>query len=450
MARLRAFTMPKWGIEMIEGVVGEWSVKPGQSFDKGDLIALIESDKITNEVDAEESGFVARLVAKVGDTHPVGALLAVFADDAATDAEVDAFVAAFKAPSNTGLAGGATLAAPAPSAAPAPKAAVISADANISPAARSLAERTGIDISAIVGSGRNGRITLQDVEQGARPAVAVGSGRAVEITPPETIAFASPLAVRLAQKFGVNLSTLQGTGLRGRISKLDVLAVAKPMSSATAVTKLSPMRKAIARRLTKAKTEIPHIYLRNSVRVDALLSLRERRGKAESVTDYLVRAVALALKQHPAINTQFVDDEILTFANADVSVAVATDKGLLTPIVFAADTKSVADISKELKELAAAARTGKLKADAFEGGSFSVTNLGMYGVESFDAIINPPQTAILAVGSAVRRPVETNYALSFATVIDLTLSCDHRVIDGAAGAQFLATLKSLIESPEHL
>jgi len=211
------------------------------------------------------------------------------------------------------------------------------------------------------------------------------------------------------------------------------------------------MRKAIARALSHSKSTIPHFYLRAKIRIDAVLALRAQAkaavGEAPSINDYVVRACALALMRHRDVNIQVHGDEIHRFGSADIAVAVATDKGLITPIVRGADRLSVAAISREIKALAATARAGKLQADAFQGGSFSVSNLGMFGIDQFDAIINPPQGAILAVGAATRQPIEIGNALAFATIVEMSLSCDHRAIDGAVGAEFMRTLKQLIEEP---
>lgn len=492
MANLRAFAMPKWGIEMTEGVVAEWMVAEGQPFKKGDTLALIETDKITNEVEAEADGMFPRLIAETGGTYQVGELIAVLtgADEQPSAAEVESFVAGFK-PADAKPASKAGTATPAPAAkaAPAPATAVaappavaaihIDADANISPAARAFAVEHGVDISGISGSGPKGRITLQDVHQAQLPAVSAGGGEAVDIAPIGNALgdiYASPLAKRLAVQHDVDLSKLSGTGPRGRICKADVLAqvkpeaapalasvaqaaapamvFARPAEGTSEIIKMSPMRKAIAKSLSYSKSTIPHFYLRSQVRIDAILGLRAQAkaatGEAPSINDYIVRACALALAQHADVNVQVHGDEIHRFGSADISVAVATDKGLITPIVKGADRLSVAAISRNIKELAEKARTGKLAAEEFQGGSFSISNLGMFGIHQFDAIINPPQGAILAVGAGTRQPIEIGNALGFATIVEMSLSCDHRAIDGAVGADFMRTLKQLIEDPKLL
>jgi pyruvate dehydrogenase E2 component (dihydrolipoamide acetyltransferase) len=273
--------------------------------------------------------------------------------------------------------------------------------------------------------------------------------------------FASPLAMRLALQHGIDLSKLTGTGPRGRIRKADVAeriednsAVVLSAPPPVEIRRMSQMRKAIAKQLTLSKTSIPHFYLRCEVRVDALqatrLGLKQSTGTAPSLNSYILRACALALAQSPDVNVQVHGDDIHRFAHADISVATATDRGLLTPVLRAAETKSVAQIATEVQVLATRAREGKLQLSDIEGGSFSVSNLGMFGIDQFDAIINPPQGAILAVGAVRRVPVEASHSLCFATVMSLSLSCDHRAIDGAVGARFIQVLRNLLEQPEKM
>ena len=463
---LKAFTMPKWGIEMSEGMIGSWSVEEGKPFARGEIIALIETDKITNEVEAEADGKFVRIIAREGDTLPVGALLAVYGDDEPA-AEVDAFVEAFR-PADSRMAAADTedmiaeAAAetlvppepqpePQPQPAPAPAAAPIPDTLAISPAARARAEQARLDVAAVAGSGRGGRIMLQDVEQALRvaaepslkgpyPLSAAGAG------------FASPMARRLAARHGVDLGGLPGTGPRGRISKDDVLVAAGPAAASgeVKILAMSPMRKAIARRLTEAKQTIPHFYLRRRVRADRLLAARLAAGKRASVNDYLVRAVALALREVPAVNIQVHGTDIHRLPHADIAIAVATDKGLLTPVLRSADKLSLNEVAEATTDLAARARASKLKQEEIDGGSFSISNLGPFGIEQFDAIINPPQGAILAVGAARPEPVDDDGAIRIVPVLHLSLSCDHRAIDGADGARFLAALAALIEQPERL
>jgi pyruvate dehydrogenase E2 component (dihydrolipoamide acetyltransferase) len=463
MARLKAFTMPKWGIEMSEGTIAEWMVAENQPFAKGTVLTLIETDKITNEVEAEADGRFVRLIAEAGQTYPVGALLAVLSDGGEADpAEIDALVAGFK-PVDAGFApdGDET-----PAAAPEPVAPVAAASAipdgiAISPVARDKAVAAGLDVAGLAGSGRGGRITAQDVDRAIAPPAAptlVG----VLPTPPATTVFATPMARRVAAIHAVALEGIAGSGPRGRVRKADVLAavpvpapaelsVAAPVPSASGaveIVAMSSMRRTIARRLTEAKQQIPHFYVRRRVRADRLLALRAAvQGQRPSVNDYLVRACALALMEVPQVNIQVHGQEIHRFADADVAVAVATEKGLVTPIVRAADRLSVAEISAVMAGLAQRARAGKLKPEEFSGGSFSLSNLGGFGVEQFDAIINPPQGAILAVGTARPEPIDDDGAIRIVPVLHLSLSCDHRAIDGADGGRFLAALAGLIENP---
>lgn len=497
MSTLRAFTMPKWGIEMTEGTLAEWNIREGERVTRGQVIAQIETDKIVNEVQAESDVTFVRLLATPGEVYPVGALLAVTANEAAPKSAIDEFVRTFRGPDGQPVEDKAAATAAAPAAATATPPATTPAAATaaspttvtaattardsgggapatrtapppvpgvaISAGAHQLAQRLHLDVARITGTGRRGRVTYQDVEQASKPARKVGGGTAVSIAVQSAALdahYASPLAKRLSVEHGVDLSTLRGTGPRGRISRADVAAAAgigadlRPAAGAFEVVRMSATRRSIARQLTLSKSTIPHFYLRTQVNLDALLGLRADKkrstGSGPSVNDYFIRATALALMQVPDINVQVHGDEIHRFRNADISVAVAAEKGLITPVIRAAQTKSVQAISEELREVIGRARAGKLRTGEIEGGSFTVSNLGMFGVDQFDAIINPPQGAILAIGAAAPRPMERGGGLTVATTAQLSLSCDHRAIDGAVGAGFLAALRGLLEAPQQL
>lgn len=476
MTRLRALTMPKWGIEMTEGNLAEWKIRPGDSVRKGQIIAVVETDKIANDIECEYDAVVARILAAEGKTYPVGAPLAVLADEAVAEPEVDKFVSQFgaggwtAAPDPAAAAGAAPVKATA-AGAPERPAATIPARTAISSAAQRLALQRGVDVTAIRGSGPRWRITYQDVDQASKPAVQRAPSGPVSIEPTTHHldgVFASAYAKRLAVRHSVDLSRITGTGDGGRISRQDVAQVigdAPAVNRTDAaqspepqqqprIVRMTPMRKAIARQLTLAKSTIPHFYLRATVRIDALLALRARANQANpdaaTLNDYFLRGAALALREVPDVNVQVHEDAIHQFPHADIAFAVATDKGLTAPIIRSADSKSLAVIAEESRLLAERARDGKLRAADLEGGTFTVTNLGMFGIDQFDAIINPPQGAILAIGAARRQMVPGDHAWEQATAVMLSLSCDHRAIDGAVGARFMGALRALIEDPGRL
>lgn len=476
MTKLTPFTMPKWGIEMAEGTIADWMVAENAPFERGTVLTLVETDKITNEIEAEKDGRFVRILAEAGQTYPVGALLAVLSDGGeASAAEIEAVIAAFR-PSESGF-GPEGEDAPTPSSEPAAPAAAVAAlpvpdGLSVSPAALAEAQRLGVDLSTVSGSGRQGRIFAQDVHQVARPEAKpqlVG----VFAATPESPVLSTPVARRLGALHGLDLATVKGTGARGKVRRDDVLAIVqqsapveapapapapavaqtapRPSGDKVEVLPMSSMRRTIARRLTEAKQQIPHFYVRRRVRADRLLALRASLGADRpSVNDFIVKAAALALMEVPAVNVQVHGNEIHRFGAADIAVAVATEKGLVTPIVFAADDLSVAAIGAAMKSLAQRARSGKLKPEEFTGGSFSLSNLGGFGVEQFDAIINPPQGAILAVGTARPEPIDDDGAIRIVPVLHLSLSCDHRAIDGADGGRFMAALANLIENPHLL
>ena len=410
-------TMPKWGIEMQQGTITEWHAAPGGALAKGAPLLDVETEKIVNSVEAPVAGTLRRIVAETGSTEVVGALIAVFADAAVPDAEIDAFITGFK-PADASFDHADAPAVPAAPAAAAPALdAAAEGEARISPIARRIAERLGVDITQVKGTGRNGRVSKEDVEAYAA-SIGVQAG-------------ATPVAAPVVASTAAAAATGEGV-------------VREKMTS---------MRATIARRLLESKQGIPHYRLAADVDLTALLARRaalRAAGTEVSVNDLLVRACALTLVKHPAVNAQLQGDEVHKFPHADIAVAVATDGGLVTPIVRSADTKSAAQIGAETGDLATRARSGKLTREEITGGTFTLSNLGMFGIDRFDAIINPPQVAILAVGAGADRVIARGGGVVVAKVATLTLSCDHRVVDGAIGAQFLQALRQTIESADAL
>ncbi len=395
MSRIQPVAMPKMGIEMIEGTIAGWRKQPGDVLAQGDEVVEIESDKIINVWESPVAGVLRRQLAADGDVLKVGALIGVIAGAEVPEADIDAFIAAFVGPS-------AAPAAAAPVAAPAPVVARAAPESGggdeagrrVSPVVRRLAEELGVDLDTVQGSGRNGRITTEDVER----AVSAGGAAATSAAP--DVGF-------------------------------EVIA-------------LSPTRRTIGKRLSEAKQQIPHFYLETEYAIDGLLAHRERLnaagGTRVSVNDLVVWCVARALLREPRVNINFVDGAIHQFAHAHVAVAIATDEGLYAATIRNADTLAPAGIAEAGAALADRARRGALRQEDITGGSFTVSNLGMFGVTRFVAIINPPMGAILALGKAEARPVVREGQIAIATILSATLSCDHRVIDGAVGAQFLKVL----------
>ena len=426
--------MPALSPTMTEGNLAKWLKAEGEAVKPGDVIAEIETDKATMEVEAIDEGTLGKILVPAGAqaikvNEPIALLLTEGEDAGALAAEAAPAPAAppAKAPAAAPPVAAPPAAAPAsPAASPpaaAPAAAAPAAAATerrfASPLARRMAAAAGLDLAAVGGSGPNGRIVKSDIEAAlargpaARPVAAPSAAAA-------TTAPAAPSAVGLP-----------------------------PFTEVPN----SQTRKVIARRLGESKRDAPHFYLSIDCEIDQLLKIRqELNGRAGdkyklSVNDFVIRASALALKQVPAANASWTDTAIRLYHLADVSVAVATPGGLITPIIRGADAKGLAAISNEMKELAGRARDGKLKPEEYQGGTFSVSNLGMYGIKSFAAVINPPQGAILAVGAGEQRPVVKEGALAIATVMTCTLSVDHRVVDGAVGAEFLAAFRKLVEDP---
>jgi pyruvate dehydrogenase E2 component (dihydrolipoamide acetyltransferase) len=409
--------MPALSPTMTEGTLSRWLKKEGENVRTGDVIAEIETDKATMEVEAVDEGVLGKILVQDGtEGVKVNAPIAILVEQGEA----------------------------VPAAAPADKP-------------------------------TTAREAQPPLEQEAprpvpQPVAQRGNGRDVD----QDRIFVSPLARRMAKQAGVDLASLKGSGPNGRIVKADIetalqkgapaahvaAPAARPAAAVTAPHKLVPhssIRKVIARRLTEAKSTIPHFYVSMDVEIDALIKLmNELNAKAPkegagayliTINDLVIKAAAAALRRVPAVNAAWTDDAMVMFDDVDISVAVAIPDGLITPIVRNADRKGLATISREMKDLAGRAREGKLKPEEFQGGGFSISNMGMFGVTEFAAIINPPQAAILAVAAGQKRPVVKNDSLAIATVMTCTLSVDHRVVDGALGARWLREFKRIVEDP---
>jgi pyruvate dehydrogenase E2 component (dihydrolipoamide acetyltransferase) len=428
--------MPALSPTMEEGTLAKWLVKEGDKVASGDILAEIETDKATMEFEAVDEGTVAKILVPEGSEGvKVGAPIAILAGEGE-----DAGAAAKAAPKADIPTPASPKPAPAPKADETPKAPPPQAPVE-TPAA--------------------------PPQPAAAPVPARAEGERVK---------ASPLARKLAQAQNIDLSSIQGSGPGGRIVRADVDAAAgkaparagapaaapQPAAAGQPVSteipheavKLSGMRKTIARRLTESKQTIPHYYLTVDIQLDALLKLRgelnkglESRGIKLSVNDLLIKALAMALIEVPTANVSFTGDQMLNFSRADISVAVAVTDGLITPIIVGADTKTLSTISKEMTDLAARVREGKLQPHEYQGGTASISNLGMFGIKQFDAVINPPQGMIRAVGAGLKRPYVVNDSLQIATVMSASGSFDHRAIDGAEGAKLMQAFKRLIENP---
>ncbi|CAH0993084.1 Dihydrolipoyllysine-residue acetyltransferase component of pyruvate dehydrogenase complex [Sinobacterium norvegicum] len=487
MSKLHALTVPKWGMSMEEGTIAEWHVAVGEQVSVGDDLVDIETSKIVNTAESSCAGTLVRQVGQSGDVLPVAMLLGVVAEGDTNEAEIDAFIAAFipdAAALNIPL-GGNDDAAPAAAesepaaAAPAPAPVVAKAapkaqpsalsqgpddsDVKASVVARRIAKTHNINLHNITPTGRHGRVSKQDIEQaaGIRVEAARSASQTVASVSPlagrssadDSRIAATPVARRLAAKMNINLNDVTPTGRRNRVTKEDIEKAAVALTGVADYReeKLSAMRKTIAARLSESKQNIPHYRVSMDIEIDSLLQQRKYMnaslGHAISVNDFIIKASASALQQVPAVNVQFAGDSIVQFDRADISMAVAVDGGLITPVIRNAGNKSLPQISAEAKDLATRAQQGQLTVDEFQGGTFSVSNLGMYGVDQFDAIINMPQAAILAIGAGKRKAVVSDDGIVAATVMRVSLSSDHRAIDGAVAAQFLQALKGFLENP---
>ena len=418
--------MPALSPTMEEGTLAKWLVAEGDRVQSGDLLAEIETDKATMEFEAVDEGVIGRLLVAEGTANvKVNSAIAILLEEGdAADATVSPAQSAAAAAPLTHEAN----AVDAPAATAAPAAAISNDGTRIfaSPLARRIAADQGLDLAKITGSGPKGRIVKADVS--GAPATASVSA------PP-------PMAAAPAASFPSSASAASVEALyQGRSYK---------------AVPLDGMRRVIADRLTEAKQTIPHFYLRRDIQLDTLLKLRsevnaglEARGVKLSVNDFIIKACAMALQSVPAANAVWAGDRVLQMEASDISVAVAIEGGLFTPVLQDADSKSLSKLAVEMKDLAARARSRKLAPHEYQGGSFSISNLGMMGIDNFDAVINPPQGAILAVGAGKKRPVVSDDGtLSVATVMSVTMSVDHRVIDGALGAELLDAIVNNLEHP---
>jgi pyruvate dehydrogenase E2 component (dihydrolipoamide acetyltransferase) len=427
--------MPALSPTMEEGTLAKWLVKEGDTVKSGDLLAEIETDKATMEFEAIDEGVVSQiLVAEGTDNVKVGTVIAVIAGEgedagSAKAAPAPAPAATPAAEQKTEASAPAAAPAPTPAPAPAPAAAPAASGDRIkaSPLAKRLAAEQGIDLKSLTGTGPGGRIVKADLE--GAPTGAAAPAAAPAATAPAAAAPAATPAPATA----------------GAIPDFGI-----PHED----EKLSGMRKTIARRLTESMQQSPHIYLTVDIRLDALLKLRgelnaslESRGVKLSVNDMLIKALAVALERVPACNVSFGGDVMRQYKRADISVAVSIPGGLITPIIVDAGGKSMSKISTEMSELAAKAKEGKLQPSEYQGGTASISNMGMMGIKQFTAVINPPQGMIMAIGAGEKRPYIVDDALAIATVMSATGSFDHRAIDGADGALLMKTFKELVENP---
>lgn len=428
--------MPALSPTMEEGTLASWLVKEGDTVTSGDVIAEIETDKATMEVESIDDGIVAKILVDAGtDGVPVGQIIAILAEDGedVKDIEVPAATTASTPVPTAEAASNTATVNPQITDAVTQSNVKVVADApsdriKASPLAKRIAGNEGVDLSAISGSGPNGRIVKRDVE------AALEGGTAPVAKPTQQTSSVALAPKAVAQPTGEYYPPHDGVPVREE--------------------RLSNMRKTIAKRLTESKTTVPHFYLTVECELDKLLAQRNElnekladSGIKISVNDFIVRASALALKKVPAANVQFAGDKMYWYERADISMAVAIEGGLVTPVVRGADQMGLADIAKTTKELALKARDGKLMPEDYAGGTFSISNLGMMGIKEFSAVINPPQGAILAIGAGEQRAVVKDGALAVATVMSCTMSCDHRAVDGAVGAEFLKAFKGFIEDP---
>ena len=431
--------MPALSPTMEEGTLAKWLVKEGDAVKSGQILAEIETDKATMEFEAVDEGTVGKILIAEGTAGvKVNTPIAVLLDEGE---DASAVAAAPKSAAPVAAVAAESRGEPRPTAvAPVATAAPVSGGARVfaSPLARRIAKEKGIDLGAVTGSGPHGRIVRADVE-GIQPGAAKPVAAVVE----------APRAAAPAPAAATAVAAAMPTGLATDV--VLKMYADRPYEEVP----LDGMRRTIAARLTEAKQTIPHFYLRRDVRLDALMAFREQlnrqlegRGVKLSVNDFIIKACAMALQAVPNANAVWAGDRMLRLKPSDVAVAVAVEGGLFTPVLRDADKKSLSALSAEMKDLAARAKTKKLAPHEYQGGSFAISNLGMMGIENFDAVINPPHGSILAVGAGVKKPVVmADGTIGVATVMSMTLSVDHRVIDGALGAEFLKAVIEALENP---
>ncbi len=423
--------MPALSPTMEEGTLAKWHVKTGDTVKSGDVIAEIETDKATMEVEAVDEGVVGEiLVAEGTEGVKVNTPIARLTEEGeaaapAPKAEAPKAEASKVEPAPAKAPEPAKAEAPEPTpAAPAPAKAADGGRIFASPLARRLAEQKGIDLAGVTGSGPHGRIVKVDIDK-AEP----GNAKPAPVAAPAGASASAPRQAQSLEQMGIAPGSYDLIPLDG-------------------------MRKTVARRMTDSFRDVPHFPLNIDLEIDELLAARakinamlEKQGVKVSVNDLVIKAAAVALMRVPEANASYTPDGIAMHHHADIAMAVAVPGGLITPIIRSAETKGLAQIATEAKDLAERARTKKLKPEEFQGGTFSISNLGMFGIKSFASIINEPQGAILSVGAGEKRPVVRGNELAIATVMSVTLTCDHRVVDGATGARWLAAFKPLIEDP---
>lgn len=422
-------TMPALSPTMTEGTLAKWLKSEGDSVESGDVIAEIETDKATMEVEAVDEGIIGKILVSEGSENvPVNDVIAILLEEGEDKSALDGFDAGSATPKQQPAAEDKAKEQSSQKHEQKEVSQNTSSDARVfaSPLAKRLAEQNGIDLSAVKGTGPRGRIVKADIENAQKNGISKGA------------------ATASAQKPSAAPAPSAGVDAKAMADMLGMEYTELPNNN---------IKKVTAKRLLEAKQTIPHFYLTVECQLDELLALRKQMNDQAngtykiSVNDFVIKANAMALNAYPAANVSWTDAALLQYKHADISVAVATDNGLITPIIKKAETKGLATISNEMKELAGRAKEGKLKPEEFQGGTFSISNLGMFGVSDFQAIVNPPQSCIMAVGAGAQKPVVVDGAVQIRTIMSVTLSTDHRSVDGAVGAEFLQHFKRYIENP---